>query len=40
VNRNLGVSLAASHFEQDSDGAANGASFNINKLMLSLVTQF
>lgn len=40
VNRHLGLSLTASHFEQDSSGAASGASFNINKLMVSLVTQF
>jgi hypothetical protein len=40
ISRHLGASLAVSHYEQDSDGADSGVSFDINKLMVSLVTQF
>lgn len=40
VNRSLGVSLAASHFEQTSDGAAGGSDFDVNRVSLSLVAQF
>jgi hypothetical protein len=40
LNRALGVSLAASHFEQTSDGAAGGAEFDVNRLTLTLVAQF
>jgi hypothetical protein len=40
INRHLGASLAVSHYEQDSSGADGGVSFDINKLMVSLVTQF
>lgn len=40
VNRNLGVSLTASHLKQSSKGADNGASFDVNRLMVSLVSQF
>jgi hypothetical protein len=40
INRHLGASVAVSHYEQSSDGADNGVSFDLNKLMVSLVTQF
>ncbi|WP_029415025.1 outer membrane beta-barrel protein [Brevundimonas bacteroides] len=40
LNRNLGLSLAASHFEQTSDGAAAGVDFDVNRLTLTLVAQF
>lgn len=40
VNRRLGVSLAVSHLEQSSSGIDGGADFAVNRLMLSLVTQF
>ena len=40
VNRHLGVSLAASHLEQSSSGADNGADFDVNRLMISFVGQF
>lgn len=40
VNRNLGVSLAVSHLEQSSEGLNHGASYDINRLSLSLVSQF
>ncbi|QTC91466.1 outer membrane beta-barrel protein [Brevundimonas goettingensis] len=40
INRHLGASVAVSHYEQSSDGADNGVSFDMNKLMVSLVTQF
>lgn len=40
LNRNLGVSLTASHLEQSSDGLNSGASYDVNRLMLSLVSQF
>jgi hypothetical protein len=40
INRHLGASLSASHYEQNSDGADSGVNFDINKLMVSLVTQF
>jgi hypothetical protein len=40
LNRNLGVSLTASHLKQSSKGANNGANFDVNRLMVSLVSQF
>ncbi len=40
VNRRLGVMTRLSHFEQSSDGAAAGMSFDQNRLSVSLVTQF
>ena len=40
VNRRLGVSLAASHMEQSSDGADAGSDFDVNRLMISFVGQF
>lgn len=40
INRHLGASLTVSHYEQNSDGADGGVSFDLNKLMVSLVTQF
>ena len=40
INRHLGASLAVSHYEQSSDGADSGVNFDLNKLMVSLVTQF
>ncbi|MCA3717250.1 MAG: outer membrane beta-barrel protein [Brevundimonas sp.] len=40
LNRNIGLSVAASHFEQTSDGAAAGVDFDVNRLTLTLVTQF
>ena len=40
INRHLGASLAVSHYEQNSDGADSGVNFDLNKLMVSLVTQF
>jgi len=40
VNRRLGVSLAATHMEQNSKGANNGSDFDVNKLMISFVGQF
>jgi hypothetical protein len=40
VNRNFGVNLAASRFEQESDGVAGGPDFTVNRLIASLVTQF
>ena len=40
VNRTLGISLAASHFEQSSGGLNRGVDFDVNRLSLSLVAQF
>jgi hypothetical protein len=40
LNRNLGVSLAASRFEQTSSGAAAGVEFEVNRLTATLVAQF
>ena len=40
VNRTVGISLAASHFEQSSDGTGGGVDFSVNRLSLSLVAQF
>ena len=40
VNRNLGVNLAASRFEQESSGVRGGPDFTVNRLIVSLVTQF
>jgi len=40
INRHLGASVTASHYEQNSDGADSGVNFDLNKLMVSLVTQF
>lgn len=40
LNRNLGVNLAASRLEQESDGAGRGVDFEVNRLVLSLITQF
>jgi hypothetical protein len=40
LNRTLGVSVAASHFEQTSDGVAGGTEFDVNRLTLTLVAQF
>ncbi|WP_396593036.1 outer membrane beta-barrel protein [Brevundimonas sp. R86498] len=40
MNRTLGISLAASRFEQTSDGVAGGVDFEVNRLTLSLVAQF
>lgn len=40
VNRNVGLSVAASHFEQTSDGRAGGVDFDVNRLTLTLVAQF
>lgn len=40
LNRNIGLSLMASHLEQSSDGADAGADFDVNRVMFSVVTQF
>lgn len=40
LNRTLGVSVSASHFKQTSDGAGAGSDFDVNRLSVSLVTQF
>ena len=40
LNRTLGVSVTASHFEQSSDGAGGGSDFDVNRLSISLVAQF
>jgi hypothetical protein len=40
LNRNLGVSLAASRFEQTSSGTAAGVEFEVNRLTATLVAQF
>lgn len=40
VNRQVGVTLAASKFEQTSKGIDGGADFDVNRLMLTLVSQF
>lgn len=40
LNRNLGVSLAYSHLDQNSDGVDGGPDFAVNRLILSLVSQF
>lgn len=40
LNRNLGVSVTASHLKQSSDGANAGVKYNVNRVMLSLVSQF
>lgn len=40
VNRVVGVSVSATHLEQESDGAAAGPDYTVNTLMLSLVAQF
>jgi len=40
LNRTFGISLAASHFEQSSNGTGGGSDFDVNRLSLSLVAQF
>lgn len=40
LNRNLGISVAASHFEQTSGGLAAGSEFDVNRLTATLVAQF
>ena len=40
LNRTLGISVTASHFEQSSQGATSGADFDANRLAVSLVAQF
>lgn len=40
VNRRAGVTVAASKFEQSSKGADSGADFDVNRLTVTLVTQF
>ena len=40
LNRSVGVSVSASHFEQSSDGAGGGADFSVNRLAVTLVAQF
>lgn len=40
VNRNIGLDLSLSHVDQDSTGAADGPDYTVNRLMLTLVTQF
>lgn len=40
LNRNLGVSLAYSHLDQSSEGIDGGPDFAVNRLILSLVSQF
>jgi hypothetical protein len=40
LNRSVGVSVSASHFEQSSDGAGGGADFAVNRLAVTLVAQF
>ncbi|WP_029417192.1 outer membrane beta-barrel protein [Brevundimonas bacteroides] len=40
MNRNLGLSLSASRFEQTSSGLAGGAEFDVNRLTATLVAQF
>ena len=40
LNRAVGISLAASHFEQSSTGTGGGSDFDVNRLSLSLVAQF
>jgi hypothetical protein len=40
LNRNLGISVSASHFEQTSEGLAAGSEFDVNRLTATLVAQF
>jgi hypothetical protein len=40
LNRNLGISVSASHFEQTSSGLAAGSEFDVNRLTATLVAQF
>ena len=40
LNRKVGLSVSASHFEQSSDGVAGGADFTVNRLTMTLVAQF
>ncbi len=40
LNRNLGVSLSASRFEQTSSGIAAGSEFEVNRITATLVAQF
>jgi hypothetical protein len=40
VNRTVGISLAASHFEQTSSGVNGGVDFSVNRLSMSVVAQF
>lgn len=40
LNRNIGLSLMASHLEQSSDGLDAGSDFDVNRVIFSVVTQF
>lgn len=40
LNRTVGISLAASRFEQSSDGLNGGVDFSVNRLSISMVAQF
>lgn len=40
MNRNVGLSVSASRFEQTSSGVAGGVDFAVNRLALTLVAQF
>lgn len=40
LNRNLGVSVSASRFEQTSEGIGAGVEFEVNRLTATLVAQF
>lgn len=40
LNRRLGVTVTASHLDHSSTGSNSGANFAVNRLMVSLVTQF
>lgn len=40
MNRTVGISLAASHFEQTSAGSNGGVDFSVNRLSMSVVAQF
>lgn len=40
LNRNLGLTVSASHMEQSSSGAGRGVDYTVNRLMVALVAQF
>jgi len=40
LNRRVGLSVSASHFEQSSDGLGGGVDFEVNRLAGTLVAQF
>lgn len=40
INRNVGVNVAASTLDLSSDGAARDSDYSVNRLSVSLVTQF